>query len=100
MSTSINTELNKIIDKYRFRSFPKLIHVIRKDQRFANLTDKEIREIIASRIHDKKPNREYKMLYQVKIFSRFRNAYFTDLYDNLDGNEPRSEMNHDTGRYS
>ena len=89
MSTNTIAELNKIIDKHRFRSFPKLIYVIRKDPRFANFTDKEIREVIASRIHDKKPNREYKMLYQVKIFSRFRNAYFTDLYDNLDGNEPR-----------
>lgn len=89
MSTNAATELTKIIDKYRFKTFPKLIHVIRKDPRFANFTDKEIRDFIASRIHDKRPNRTYKRLYQVKIFSRFRNAYFTDLYDNLEGNEPR-----------
>lgn len=89
MSTSIVSELNKIIDKYRFKTFPKLIHVIRQDARFANLSNKDIKNIIANRIHDKKPNREYKKIYQVKVFSRFRNAYFTDLYDNLEGNEPR-----------
>ena len=89
MSTNIISELHKTIDKYRFKTFPKLIHVIRKDARFANLSDKEIKNAISNRIHDKQPSREYKRLYQVKIFSRFRNAYFTDLYDNLDGNEPR-----------
>ena len=89
MSTNIISELHKTIDKYRFKTFPKLIHVIRKDARFANLSDKEIKNAISNRIHDKQPSREYKKLYQVKIFSRFRNAYFTDLYDNLDGNEPR-----------
>lgn len=82
-------EINKIIDKYRFRTFDKIISVIRKDHRFDAIEDKDIRKIIKNRIHDIRPSRKYKQIYQVTIFSRFKNAYFTDLYDNLDGNNPR-----------
>ena len=82
-------EINKIIDKHRFRTLNKIIAVIRKDSRFDNIPDKEIRAIIQKRIHDMRPNSVYKRIYQVKIFSRFRNSYFMDLYDNLEGNEPR-----------
>lgn len=85
----IETEINKILNKYRFRTFNKVINVIRKDPRFANVSDKQIRAIINNRIHDKRPSKEYKKIYQVHIFSRFKNSYFTDLYDNLEGNEPR-----------
>ena len=89
MNNDIQQEINKIIDKHRFRTFNKIIAVIRKDQRFNDVDDKVIRNIIQQRIHDKRPSRNYKQIYQVTIFSRFRNAYFTDLYDNLEGNDPR-----------
>ena len=80
-------EINKYIDKLRFRTFKKLAPKIKN--KFPNVDDKTIKKIINKRIHDKLISRNHKKIYQVKIFSKFRGSWFTDLYDNLQGNDPR-----------
>ena len=85
--TSLEEGVNQIIDKTRFRTFNKVRAVVRKD--YPDITDKELRFIISKRNHDIRPGRIRNKIYQVKIFSRSRNSWFGDLYDNLEGNEPR-----------
>ena len=85
--TSVEESVNRIIDKTRFRTFPKLRAAVRKDN--PDITNKELRDIISRRNHDIRLGRVRNKIYQVKIFSRSRNSWFGDLYDNLDGHEPR-----------
>ena len=80
-----NQEINNYIDTLHFKSFKKVVDKVK--EQFPHLTNADIRRIIKKRIHDKKLNN--KRIYQVKIFSPFTNAWFTDIYDNLEGNEPR-----------
>ena len=85
---SVEDSVNHIIDKTRFRTFPKVRAAVRKD--YPEITDKELRDIISRRNHDVRPGRVRNKIYQVKIFSRGRNSRFGDLYRNLDGHEPRN----------
>lgn len=80
-------QINNYIDSLHFNSFKKLADKIKN--RFPNVTNEEIRKIIKKRIHDKKISKNNKKIYQVKIFSKFPNAWITDIYDNLDGHDPR-----------
>ena len=85
---SVEDSVNHIIDKTRFRTFPKVRAAVRKD--YPEITDKEFRDIISWRNHDDRPGTvRNNKIYQVKIFSRSRNSWFGDLYDNLDGHETR-----------
>ena len=85
--TPLEEDVNKIIDKTRFRTFNKVRDVVRKD--YPDITDKELRDIISRRNHDRRPSRVRNKIYQVKIFSRTRDSWFGDLYDNLEGHDPR-----------
>lgn len=80
-------QINNYIDTLHFNSFKKLASKIKA--RFPNTTDAEIRRIIKKRIHDKRISKNNKKLYQVKVFSKFPNAWITDIFDNLDGHDPR-----------
>ena len=80
--SSVEDSENRIIDKTRFQTFNKVKAAVRKD--YPEITDKEIRNIISRRNHDVRPN---------KIFSRGRNSWFEDLYDNLGGHEPDKTKN-------
>ena len=80
-------EINSYIDKLRFRSYNKVAPNVLK--RFPNIDKKTLREIIARRIHDKRTTLAHNRIYQVKIFSKHRDSWYTDLYDNLAGNTPR-----------
>ena len=83
----VEDSVNRIIDRTRFRTFPKVRAAVRRDH--PDITDKELRQIISIRNYDVRPGRVRNKIYQVKIFSRSRNSWFGDLYDNLDGHEPR-----------
>ena len=80
-------EINKAIDKTNFNTFQKTEKEIKKQ--FPNIDNKKLRDIIKKRLHDKRFSREYKKIYQLKIFSSFPGAWFSDIYDNLAGNNPR-----------
>ena len=84
---SVEESVNRIIDKTRLRTFPKVKAAVRKDH--PDITDKELHDIIGRKNHDVRPDRVRNKIYQVNIFSRSRNSWFGDLYDNLDGHEPR-----------
>ena len=81
------SQINEYIDTLHFNTFKKVIDKVK--QRFPNVSNAYIRNIIKKRIHDKRLNRNRKKIYQVKVFSKFPDAWMTDIYDNLDGNEPR-----------
>ena len=81
------TQINNYIDTLHFSSFDKVIHKVK--QQFPNATNAEIRNAIKKRIHDKRLSKNTKRIYQVKVFSKFTGAWITDIYDNLDGNDPR-----------
>ena len=76
----MNNKVNSLIDSLRFRTYNKVYRAVKK--RFPNIEDDELKEIISKRLHDKRPPNRIKRLYQVKIFSRFRGAWFTDLMVN------------------
>lgn len=80
-------QINNYIDSLHFNSFKKLADKIKS--RFPNTTNEEIRKIIKKRIHDKKISKNNMKIYQVKVFSKFPNAWITDIYDNLNGHDPR-----------
>ena len=81
------SQINQFIDTLHFNSFKKIAQAVKRQ--FPQITDKDLREIIRKRIHDKRVNRDKKRIYQVKVFSTFPNAWITDIYDNLDGHNPR-----------
>lgn len=85
----MDADINRIIDKYRFKTPNKIIPIIKKDGRFSDVPNSDLRQIIRNRIHDKRIPLSVKKVYQVKIFSRHRNSWFTDLYDNLSDSDPR-----------
>ena len=80
-------QINNFIDSLHFNSFKKVVDEVKKQ--FPNLKNSEIRNIIKKRIHDKKINTNRKKIYQVKVFSKFPNAWMCDIYDNLANHEPR-----------
>ena len=82
-----NRNVNRLIDKTRFRTYKKVKKPVQ--ERFQQLTDKQLKTIVDNRIHDKIISNRRKRIYQLKIFSRFPNAYFTDIYDNLPNHTPR-----------
>ena len=81
------SQINQFIDTMHFKSFKKLSKEVKR--RYPQITDQQLREILRKRIHDKRMSRDRKKIYQVKIFSPFTNAWMTDIYDNLDGHDPR-----------
>lgn len=81
------TQINNYIDTLHFKSFKKVVDKVK--QQFPNVSNADIRKIIKKRIHDKQVNKYNKKVYQVKVFSKFPNAWITDIYDNLDGHDPR-----------
>ena len=81
------SEVNEYIDTLRFRTLKKVEPLVRR--KFPNVDKESLKEIVRKRIHDKRTTRNHNRIYQVKIFSKFRNSWFTDLYDNLVGNQPR-----------
>ena len=87
MDNTLKTTINKEIDKLRFRTFNKIYHVIKK--RHPNIKDSQLRKIISERLHDRRPSKQIQRIYQVKIFSKFRNSWFTDIYDNTNDAKPR-----------
>lgn len=80
-------QINNYIDTLKFRTYNKLIKDV--NRAFPNVSNTEIRNIIKRRIHDKRISRERKKIYQVKVFSTFPNSWITDIFDNLNGNDPR-----------
>ena len=81
------TQVNDYIDKLRFRTYKKVLpNVLHK---FPNMNKDTVREIVRKRIHDRVITNTHKRIYQVKIFSKFHGSWFTDLYDNLNGHNPR-----------
>ena len=81
------SDVNNYIDKLRFRTFKKVAPNVFR--RFPNIDKKTLREIIARRIHDIRTTLSHNRIYQVKIFSKHKDSWYTDLYDNLAGNTPR-----------
>ena len=81
------TQINNYIDTLHFNTFNKVANKVK--QRFPNITDAEIRNIIKRRIHDKRMNKTVKSIYQVRVFSTFPNAWMCDIFDNLAGHDPR-----------
>ena len=79
--------IHKVIDKTRFRTFPKVKDKVL--QEIPGITEEEIKDVVNKRIHDKKLSLTKQRIYQVRIFSKFRNAWFGDIYDNLADNTPR-----------
>ena len=82
-----NNSINDYIDSLHFRTYDKVYNHVKS--RFPEVDDKQLRRLIATRLHDKRPPKYVQQIYQVKIFSRFRNAWFTDLMDNGENHEPR-----------
>ena len=82
-----NNSINDYIDSLHFRTYDKVYNHVKS--RFPKIDDKQLRRLIATRLHDKRPPKYVQQIYQVKIFSRFRNAWFTDLMDNGENHEPR-----------
>ena len=81
------TQINNLIDTLHFDSFKKVADKVK--QQYPNTTNAKIRNAIKKRIHDRRINKESKKIYQVKVFSKFPNAWMTDIYDNLNGHNPR-----------
>ena len=81
------SQINKFIDSLRFRSFKRVADAVKR--RFPNTTDKDLRNIIKKRIHDKRMSRERRKIYQVKVFSTFPGSWMADIYDNLADHDPR-----------
>ena len=81
-----NDEINDYIDSLHFRTYDKIYNHVKL--KFPEANDKQLRKLIAGRLHDKRPPKYVQRIYQVKIFSRFRNAWFTDLMDNGENHEP------------
>ena len=81
------TQINNLIDTLHFNSFKKVSDKVK--QQFPNVSDAEIRQAIKKRIHDRRINKESKKIYQVKVFSKFPNAWMTDIMDNLNDHDPR-----------
>ena len=80
-------QINNFIDSLHFRSFKRVADAVKRQ--FPNTTNKELRNIIKKRIHDKKMSRERRKIYQVRVFSSFPNSWMADIYDNLAGHDPR-----------
>ena len=81
------SQINQFIDTLHFHSFKKLSREVKRQ--YPNVSDKELRDILRKRIHDKRMSRDRRKIYQVKVFSPFTNAWMTDIYDNLEGHDPR-----------
>ena len=81
------TDINNYIDTLHFNSFKKVIDKV--SQQFPDVSLPYIRRVIKKRIHDKMINSNSKRIYHVKIFSNFTGAWMTDIYDNLEGHNPR-----------
>lgn len=81
------SQINAYIDTLHFNTFKKVASKVK--QHFPGITDAEIRNIIKKRIHDKRISKDNKKIYQVKVFSKFPNAWMCDIFDNLANNEPR-----------
>ena len=81
------SDINEYIDRLHFNSFKKVIDKVKHE--FPEVSKADIRNIIKKRIHDKRLHKNSKRIYQVKIFSTFTGSWMTDIYDNLDGNNPR-----------
>ena len=87
MNSATKSTINKEIDKLRFRTFRKVYRIVKK--RHPNIKDSELRKIISERLHNRRPSKQIQRVYQVKIFSKFRNSWFTDIYDNTANANPR-----------
>ena len=87
MDSNTKSAINKEIDKLRFRTFNKVYHVIKKQH--PDIKDSQLRKLISERLHDRRPSKQTQRVYQVKIFSKFRNSWFTDIYDNTNDANPR-----------
>ena len=83
----LESDVNEYIDTLHFNSFEKVSDRVK--QQFPTLSNADIRKIIKNRLHDKQLSKNYKTIYQVKVFSTFSNAWMTDIYDNLRNNIPR-----------
>ena len=86
-SSMTELQINNFIDSLHFRSFKRVADAVKK--RFPNTTNKELRNIIKKRIHDKHMSRERRKIYQVRVFSTFPNSWMADIYDNLVDHDPR-----------
>ena len=80
-------QVNRYIDNLRYRTFKKVSPNVFR--RFPNIDKQTLRDIISKRLHDIRTTLAHNRIYQVKIFSKHRGSWFTDLYDNLNGNTPR-----------
>ena len=83
----LESAVNRYIDTLHFNTFEKVSNRVK--QQFPALSNAEIRKIIKNRLHDKQLSKNYKTIYQVKVFSTFSNAWMTDIFDNLRDNIPR-----------
>jgi hypothetical protein len=80
-------KINKIIDNLRFKSFVKVRDQVKKH--LPNVTDKDIKNVLALRVKDHKIKPKHLKPLMIKIFSRSLNTYFHDIFDNGKKGEPR-----------
>ena len=81
------SQINSFIDHLHFNSFKRVVDAVKRQ--FPNITNKELRNIIKKRIHDKHMSRERRKIYQVRVFSTFPGSWMIDIYDNLADHDPR-----------
>ena len=72
-----NRNVNRLIDKTRFRTYKKVKKPVQ--ERFQQLTDKQLKTIVDNRIHDKIISNRRKRIYQLKIFLRFFQDFQTHI---------------------
>jgi len=80
-------EISKIIDKSHFKTFDHVKEAVKKQ--LPDATDKEIREVIKTKVKDSFVNKKKIKPLMIKIFSRTPNTWFHDLLENPKNAEPK-----------
>ena len=80
-------DINSIIDNTHFKSFKRVRAAIKRAN--PGIKDKEIREIIKSRLHDRHLKQYQKKPYMRKIFERVSGCYFHDLLQQPRNTDPQ-----------
>lgn len=78
---------DSVVDNSHFKSFSHVKDVIKKAN--PNIKDKEIKEIIKKRLHDRRLKQHQKKPYMRKIFERVPGCFFHDLLQQPKDSEPK-----------
>ena len=79
--------MDNLIDESHFKSFKHVKDVLKRHN--PNISDKEIKDVIKKRLHDRHLKQHQKKTYMRKIFEHVPGCFFHDLLQQPNGSKPK-----------